>query len=145
MSVIIKFFTATDDTSAASSLVGGPHRDLAPVTCGNFDAMEAVVEWESLLTGRSFEALVASDEPRTVADPGDGGGPLLFAVSAALRGELAGASAARQAQIGALWVRERALEGDVFDPELVEDLLGELAALARAAGARGEGLYCWVA
>jgi hypothetical protein len=93
---------------------------------------------------RSFEALVASDEPHTVADPGEGG-PLLFVVSAALQGALTGASAACLAEVGELWIRERAAEGEEFDPEMVGELLSDLADLAGAADGRGHGLYCWTA
>ncbi|MFE3907570.1 hypothetical protein ACFXPY_47060 [Streptomyces sp. NPDC059153] len=104
-----------------------------------------MIEWESLLTGQSFEALVASDEPHTIADPGEEGGPLLFVISAALQGALAGASADRLAGVGEPWIQERAAEGEAFDPEMVGDLLSDLADLARSAEVRGHGLYCWMA
>ncbi|MFE4336634.1 hypothetical protein ACFRQM_47050 [Streptomyces sp. NPDC056831] len=144
MSVIIKF-TAPDDTSAASIVDSGPDGVFGSLTCGNFDASEAVIEWESLLTGRSFEALVASDEPHTVTDTGEEGSPLLFVISGALQGTLARASAARLAEVGELWVQERAAKGEVFDPEMVEELLSDLADLARTAGGRGDGVYRWTA
>ncbi|MGW3659041.1 hypothetical protein ACWD6R_26675 [Streptomyces sp. NPDC005151] len=144
MSISIKFFVAPDDTSAASSVDRGPDKVFGSLTCGNFDAAEAVIEWESLLTGQSFEALVASDEPHMVAEPGEEGGPLLFVVSAALQGALGGASVARLAEVGELWIQERATEGEVFDPEMVGELLGDLADLARIAEGRGHGLYCWM-
>ncbi|MER6517589.1 hypothetical protein ABT246_12080 [Streptomyces sp. NPDC001553] len=145
MSIIIKFFIAPDDFSAARVVDSGPAGVFGSLACGNFDASEAVIEWESLLTGQSFEALVAADEPRTVADPGDGDGPLLFVVSAALQGALAGASPARLAEVGGLWIQERAAEGEVFDPEMVGELLSDLADLARTAHGQGHGLYCWMA
>ncbi|MER5852874.1 hypothetical protein ACFC0C_38870 [Streptomyces sp. NPDC056178] len=145
MSIIIKYFIAPDDTSAASIVDSGPDGVFGSLSCGNFDAPEAVIEWESLLTGQSFEALVASDEPHTIADPGEEGGPLLFVISAALQGALAGASADRLAGVGELWIQERAAEGEAFDPEMVGDLLSDLADLARSAEVRGHGLYCWMA
>ncbi|MFG2887115.1 hypothetical protein ACGFYV_33325 [Streptomyces sp. NPDC048297] len=145
MSIIIKFFIAPDDTSAASSVDSGPDGVFGSLTCGNFDASEAVIEWESLLTGQSFEALVASDEPHTVADPGEEGGPLLFVVSDALQGALTAASTDRLAEVGKLWIQERAAEGEAFDPEMVGELLSDLADLARTADGRGHGLYCWMA
>ncbi|MGW7271977.1 hypothetical protein ACWGH5_15780 [Streptomyces sp. NPDC054864] len=144
MSIIIEFFIAPDDSSAASCVEGGPDGVFDSLTCGNFDASEAVIEWESLLTGQSFEALVASDEPRTVADPEEGDGPLLFSVSDALQGALTSASPGRRAEVGQLWIQERAAEGDTFGPEMVEELLGDLADLARTADRRGHGLYCWM-
>jgi hypothetical protein len=145
VSVIIKFFSSPDDASAASIVDSGPDSAFGSLNCGNFDASEAVIEWESLLTGQSFEALVASDGPHTVVDLGEEGGPLLFVVSAALQGALAGASAARLGEVGGLWIEERAAGGEAFDPEMVEELLGDLADLARTAEVRSHGLYCWMA
>jgi hypothetical protein len=145
VSIIVKFFLAPDDTSAASAVVSGPDGVLGSLTCGNFDASEAVVEWECLLTGQTFEALVAAGEPQSVTDLGEEGGPLLFVISNALRGALVGASTARLAEVGELWIQERAAEGESLDPEMVEELLSDLAGLARTAEVRGHGLYCWMA
>ncbi|MFD5781523.1 hypothetical protein [Streptomyces sp. NPDC126933] len=145
MSIIIKYFIAPDDTSAASIVESGPEGVFGSLSCGNFDASEAVIEWESLLTGQSFEALVASDEPHTIADPGEEDGPLLFVISSALQGALAGASADRLAGVGELWIQERATEGEAFDPEMAGELMSDLAGLARTAEAWGHGLYCWMA
>ncbi|GAB2828292.1 hypothetical protein GCM10027176_35590 [Actinoallomurus bryophytorum] len=145
MSIIIKFFVAPDDTSAAAIVDRGPTGLFESLDAGNFDAAEAVIEWEGIFTGRSFEALVSAGEPRMVADPGEDGGPVVFAASGALRGALAGAAPARLAEVGELWIQERAEEGEVFDPEMVGDLLGELANLARTAAGRGHSLYCWMA
>jgi hypothetical protein len=145
VSIIIRFFSAPDHTSAASSLDSGPDGNFGSLTCGNFDASEAVIEWESLLTGQSFEALIASDEPHTVADPGEEGGPLLFVVSAALQGALTGASTERLAEVGELWIQEQAAEGEAFDPKMVGRLLSDLADLARTADGQGHSLYCWMA
>ncbi|MCX4733779.1 hypothetical protein [Streptomyces sp. NBC_01363] len=120
MSIVITYFIAPDDTSAANIVGSGPDGVLGSLSCGNFDASEAVIEWESLLAGQSFEALVASDEPHTIADPGDEGGPLVFVISAALQGAPAGASADRLAGVGELWIQERAAEGEAFDPETAD-------------------------
>jgi hypothetical protein len=144
MSIIIEFFMAPDDTSAAGIVDRGPTGVFDSLAAGNFDATEAVIEWESIFTGQSFEALVSADEPRVVADPGDGDGPLVFAASSALQEALAGAAPARLAEIGELWIQERAEEGEVFDPEMVGGLMGDLADLARTAAARGHSLYCWM-
>ncbi|WP_329315029.1 hypothetical protein [Streptomyces sp. NBC_01262] len=56
-----------------------------------------------------------------------------------------GISVARLAEVGELWIQERAAEGEVFDPKMVGELLRDLADLARAAGGQGHGLYCWMA
>ncbi|WP_405524324.1 hypothetical protein [Streptomyces canus] len=138
MSIVIKFFIAPGDASAAGIADSGPDGVFGSLTCGNFDASEAVIEWESVLTGQSFEALVASGEPHTVTDTGDEGSPLLFVISGALQWTLAGASAARLVEVGEVWIQERAAEGEVFAPEMAAELLSDLADLARTADGRGQ-------
>jgi|EndMetStandDraft_8_1072994.scaffolds.fasta_scaffold174705_2 hypothetical protein len=145
MSIIIEFFTAPDDTAAAGIVDRGPTGAFGSLSCGNFDATEAVIEWESIFTGQSFETLVSADEPRMVVDPDEGDGPLVFVASGALQGALADAAPARLAEVGELWIAERAEDGEVFDPEMVGELLGDLADLARTARERGHSLYCWMA
>ena len=145
MSIIIEFFTAPDDTAAAGIVDRGPTGAFGSLSCGNFDATEAVIEWESIFTGQSFETLVSADEPRMVVYPDEGDGPLVFVASGALQGALADAAPARLAEVGELWIAERAEDGEVFDPEMVGELLGDLADLARTARERGHSLYCWMA
>ncbi|WP_405864054.1 hypothetical protein [Streptomyces sp. NBC_00005] len=52
---------------------------------------------------------------------------MLFAISGALQGTLAGASAARLAEVSELWIQKRAAKGEVFDPEVMAELLSALA------------------
>ncbi|MFF9337630.1 hypothetical protein [Streptomyces albogriseolus] len=73
MSVIVEFFAASDDVSAALALRAGPRRAFESLSFGNFDPEEAVVEWECLLAGGSFEELVDAGEPRLVAGQDDDG------------------------------------------------------------------------
>ncbi|MEW2484734.1 hypothetical protein [Streptomyces sp. NPDC048411] len=145
MSIIIKFFAAPDDEAAAAVVERGPDGVFESLVFGNFDIEEAMIEWESPFTGRRFEDLVAADEPRVVADPRDGEGPLVLVASAPLQDALATADQPRLAEVSELWVRERAVEGETFDPELATELLDELANLARTAGGRDARLYCWTA
>ncbi|MFJ8142351.1 hypothetical protein [Streptomyces sp. NPDC096013] len=71
--------------------------------------------------------------------------PLVLAVSGALRDALCTAVEHRLAEVGRLWVAERAAEGEVFDPEIVVWILSGLADLARAVREGDENLYRWVA
>ncbi|MFE7095885.1 hypothetical protein [Streptomyces erythrochromogenes] len=71
MSKLVEFFVAPDDVVAALVLRGVPGRALKSVSCGNLGPEEAVIEWESLFGGRSFEELVDADEPRIVAGQED--------------------------------------------------------------------------
>ncbi|MFD1660889.1 hypothetical protein ACFSL4_22455 [Streptomyces caeni] len=144
MSIIIKFFVASDHDAATAVVEGGPDGVFESLTCGNFDGEEALIEWESIFTGRSFEELVAADEPEVVADPGDGEGPLVLAASRDLQDALTGVDEHRLVEVSRLWAQERAADGEVFDQETVTGILRGLAALARAVGGREGRLYCWV-
>ncbi|WP_369387142.1 hypothetical protein AB5J72_05630 [Streptomyces sp. CG1] len=145
MSIAIKFFVAPDHDAAAAVVEGGPDGVFESLTFGNFDAEEALIEWESIFTGRSFEELVAADEPEFVADPGDGEGPVVLAASRSLQDALAAADEYRLVEVSRLWVAERAADGEVFDQEIAAWILSGVADLARAIGEQEEGLYCWTA
>ncbi|MFI1979083.1 MULTISPECIES: hypothetical protein [Streptomyces] len=86
MGIIVKFFVAPDDTSASLALRTGPGRAFESLSFGNFDPEEAVLEWECLLAGGSFEELVEAGEPRIVA--GFDGGCVVFAISPRLSAAL---------------------------------------------------------
>ncbi|WP_189316594.1 hypothetical protein [Streptomyces brasiliensis] len=145
MSVIIKFFVAPEDEAAAAVVERGPDGVFESLACGNFDIEEALIEWESIFTGRRFEVLAAADEPRVVADPDEGEGPMVLAASAPLQDALTAADQPRLAEVSQLWVRERAAEDKTLDQELATKLLENLAHLARTAGGRDARLYCWMA
>ncbi|MGE7440023.1 MULTISPECIES: hypothetical protein [Kitasatospora] len=145
MSIIIKFFAAPDRDAAAAVVEGGPDGVFDSLMYGNFDAEEALIEWESLFTGRSFEELVEADVPDVVADPGDGEGPLVLVVSLALQDALAAADGPRLTEVSWQWVQERAEDGEVFAPETAAWILTGLAELARTIGDREDRLYCWMA
>ncbi|MFG2866715.1 hypothetical protein [Streptomyces sp. NPDC048338] len=94
MSIIVKFFVAPDDTSASLALQSGPGRAFESLSFGNFDPEEAVVEWECLLTGGTFEELVEAGEPRIVAGQGSDR-CVVFALSPRLSTALADATHSR--------------------------------------------------
>ncbi|MGX1542245.1 hypothetical protein [Streptomyces adustus] len=145
MSIVIKFFVAPDHEAAAAVAEGGPDGVFESLTFGNFDVEEALIEWEGIFTGRSFEEVLDDDVPETVADPDDGEGPLVLAVSRTFRDALCTADEHRLAEVSRLWVAEQAADGKVFDPEIAVWILSGLADLARAVGGGDENLYCWVA
>ncbi|MFF3871373.1 hypothetical protein [Streptomyces sp. NPDC001978] len=145
MSIIIKFFVAPSHEAAAAVVDCGPDEAFRSLSYGNFDAEEAQIEWEGIFTGRSFEELVAADEPEVVADPGDGDGPVLFAVPQALQDALAAADQSKLVEAARLWVRERAADAEVFDEEIATEILSDLARLAHGVEGRDHRLYCWTA
>jgi hypothetical protein len=142
VSIIIEFFVAPDDAAAAGVLDAGPEGVFESVPFGNFVAATAVIEWESVLTGRSLADLVALGMPRIVADAGDGSLCLVFAVSSALRVELATADDARLDGVASEWVRRDADNGGAFDPEMARLILEDVADLARLAAQEGHEVYC---
>ncbi|MFF9839320.1 hypothetical protein [Streptomyces sp. NPDC013740] len=144
MSIIVRFFAAPDDTSASLALQTGPGRAFESLSFGNFDPEEAVVEWECLLTGSSFEELVEAGEPRVVAGQ-DNDGCVVFAISPRLSTALADATHSRLSNIAASWTQLRAEDGEVIDTEIADAIVGDLAALASSARRQGQSVYCWIA
>ncbi|MEU5656808.1 hypothetical protein ABZ802_14450 [Streptomyces sp. NPDC047737] len=144
MSTIIEFFAAPDDASAARVLRTGPHRVFASLSFGNFDPEEAVIEWECLLAGGSFEELVDAGEPRFVAGQDDDG-CVVFAISTRLAAALTGAERSVVQDAAAAWSLRRAEDGDVLDADIASVILGDLTDLVSSARAQGHGVYCWTA
>ncbi|MGW3360801.1 hypothetical protein ACWDFL_36325 [Streptomyces bungoensis] len=123
----MKFFVAPDDTSAALTLQTGPARAFEVLSFGNFDPEEAVVEWECLLAGGSFEEVVGAGEPRIVAGQ-DNGGCVVFALSPRLSTALADAEQSRLGDVAAAWAQSRAADGEVIDTAVADAIVGDLAA-----------------
>ncbi|OCC07929.1 hypothetical protein [Streptomyces sp. PTY087I2] len=144
MSIIVEFFVAPDDTAAALALRNGPGEACESLSLGNFDPVGAVVEWQSLLTDRSFEDLVDAGEPRVVVAQDDGG-CFVFALSPDLFTALAQAEQPTLRDAAASWVQLRAEEGEIIDTDIAGAIVGDLAALAGSARRQGQGVYCWVA
>jgi hypothetical protein len=67
MSSIIKFFVARDDAAAAAVAVDGPPSTLEPAEYGNFDVFSTIEEWQSILTDRDLEEVIAEGGPDVVS------------------------------------------------------------------------------
>lgn len=145
VSIVIKFFVAPSREAAAAVAAGGPDRTFNSLVYGNFDAEEALIEWESIFTGRSFEELVAADEPEAVADSDGEEGPMVFAASKDLQDALASADQSRLVEVSLLWIQQRAADGGAVDQEIATEILSDLARLARGIDGRDHRLYCWMA
>ncbi len=138
----MKFFVAPDDTSAALALKTGPGQAFESLSFGNFDPVGAVIEWECLLAGASFEELVDAGEPRIVAGQD---GCVVFAISPRLSTALTDAGHPGLRDIAASWAQLRAEDGEAIDAEIAEAIVGELAGLVSSARRQDHGVYCWVA
>ncbi|MER7175507.1 hypothetical protein [Streptomyces mesophilus] len=144
MSIIVEFFVAPDDTTASLALRAGPGRGFESLLVGNFDPVVAVVEWECLLAGGSFEELVGAGEPRIVAARDNGGG-IVLAISPRLSTALADATHSRLSDVASSWTQLRAEEGEVIPTEIAEAIVGDLAALVSSARRQNQSVYCRVA
>ncbi|MEH0530205.1 hypothetical protein QBA75_25140 [Streptomyces stelliscabiei] len=144
MSTIVEFFLAPDDTAAGAVVPTGPRGAYESLSFGNFDPEEAVIAWECLLTGSTFEELVEAGEPRVVADRDDGECVVLV-VSPRLSAALADAGREALRDVAVAWSGLRAADGEVIDAETAELIVGDVAALVGDGRRRGLGGYCWVA
>ncbi len=81
VSRIITFFTAPGHEAASAVVATGPAGIFGHVAWVNFDPEDAMIIWESVLTGRSCDELLGTDEPETVADPDEGQGPVVLTAS----------------------------------------------------------------
>lgn len=144
VSIVVEFFAAADDVSAALVLRAGPRRAFESLSFGDFDPEVAVVEWECLLSGGSYEELVEAGEPRLVAGQDDDG-CVVFAVSPRLSAVLAGAERSELEDAAVAWSLQRAEDGEVIGTETAIVILGDLAAFVGSARRRGRNVCCWVA
>ncbi|WP_329375898.1 hypothetical protein OG625_00765 [Streptomyces sp. NBC_01351] len=144
VSTIVKFFVAPDDEKAALVVGAGPGPAFECLSLGNFDVEEAVIEWECLFFGGSFEELLGAGEPRIVADEDDDG-CIVFAFSDRLVDALATAEPSRLHEIAVAWARQREEDGEDIAPAVAGEMVEGLGTLARGRADHDHGLYCWVA
>ncbi|GII88918.1 hypothetical protein Ssi03_69080 [Sphaerisporangium siamense] len=139
MNKIVDFFVTTRP-NAAGVLGSGPLRSFPTASSGDFDAEEALLDWESHLTGRSFDDLAEDDLPETVAD---GGNAVVLALSDTLVSALRAASDPRIEELAQWWAEEKARDGFALDPFTALDTLRRLTDLIRRKRSPGESVYCW--
>lgn len=140
MSEFIAFFAAPGDRAAARVRRRGPAPAGHPhVSATGFDADDAVVTWENVLTGRDRPHEATPGDPRMVAEF-QNDGSAVFQLSADLAGRLAALGPDDTARLATAWC---AAEPDLPAAAAVDVLLG-VAGLARTAAGSGARLYCWV-
>lgn len=98
-------------------------------------------DWESRLTGRTFEELVEEDVPEVVAESEDG--IEIFELSEALLGSLSAASSPEVRELAQWWVDEKAANGTRIEFPIALRILEELVGLIRQERAPEENVYCW--
>jgi hypothetical protein len=167
MGVLFDYFSAASDEVAASTidLVGGPGAPLAGSlqpgmanvhqtgASGGapFDTVDAkgidpaVQLWtlEALLTSRDYDQIAAgprAGKALVIRDEGEG---VVVTLTDELQDALAAADDAQLASVAVPWSQTEEFWGQ-DDPQMLAELLHELAELARRARSRDERLYCWI-
>ncbi|WP_157606488.1 hypothetical protein [Saccharomonospora cyanea] len=141
MSTVVKFFVATNE-SAVDALAFGPDSSSRGLFFGNFDAEEALLDWESHLTGVSFGSLLAAGFPEVVAEDGEGASVLLL--SERLVDSLAAASDSEVSELARWWVGEKAVDGTKVELPVASVILRSLVDLTREEREPRTRVYCWV-
>ena len=144
MSIIVEYFIAPDDATAADVLVGGPEDVFPTMSCGNFFADAAAAEWEAILLGRVAGEFEAAGGPRVVAEAGSDSLAMVFAVSSRLQTALGGANRDALTAVARRWIQEYGGNYPSFEPDTACEILWELADLARSANDQRQVLYCWM-
>jgi hypothetical protein len=108
-----------------------------------FLASSALLEWETILTGRdpkgqaqTSRLVVADDRPRSSSK--------IFAASAELRAALAAADLGRLSEVADQWVEQYGGRHGSFEAGEVRKILYEMSGLARSADAERVGVYFWM-
>lgn len=144
MSEYIEFFVAPNDKKARAVHVKGPKRSYKTVPGSWFEADDAIVLWENLLTGRLRKHEATIDDPRTVADMVNDGSAV-FALSDELVACLVRADLPRLWDVAETWRAEVLRDEGDIDVDTALGILVGVAGLARETVQWGGGVYCWVA
>jgi hypothetical protein len=144
MSIPIRFFSTSDDTSAAEVLGRDPESAQETMVRGHFLVSSAMTEWETILTGRSPEGHAQAAAPRVVADDRPRSSSKVFAAPPGLRVALATADHARLTEVAQQWMDQYGGQHGNFEPSDVRTILYEMSRLARMADAEREGVYFWM-
>lgn len=142
MSSIVRFFVASP-ADAAGSLAHGPGASLRSVDLGNFDAEEALLDWEAHLTGSTFDDLLDRNIPEILAEEEDGA--IVFLLSADLLGKLASLSDTQIDEMANWWSGKKAQDGFPIDVSVARQILQGLIRLIREERSPEQHVYCWTA
>ncbi|MFC8668628.1 hypothetical protein [Streptomyces sp. NPDC057199] len=130
-----EFFLAADDASTARV---GPRKrhDFPAVPCDGIYPDDAVLSWETLLTG-------APASPLRDVVPMANDGFTVFAVPEPLCTALASAEREQLRTTGVAWAESASEPDNEISPDGAVDLLERLSVLAGRRAERGLSLYCW--
>ncbi|MFC9693891.1 hypothetical protein ACFTSF_35385 [Kribbella sp. NPDC056951] len=144
MGVLFEYFAAKSDAEAAAviDLVGGPGSlEMDSLSVSGIEPVVQLGTLEALLTNHPYDEV--ANDPRNghaVAVRGNGE-RLVLTITDSLATALARASAEDLQRVAVPWSETEEFWGTA-DPDVLADVLVDLAALARRAD--GNRLYCWV-
>ncbi|MDL4773164.1 hypothetical protein [Actinomadura xylanilytica] len=146
--MIIEYYIAKDDAEAAcvEPGMGGPERQgFDTLSAKSIDPCVALGTLESILTGRSFDEILADPRQCGSLDDSEEMGVVeasAVTVTDTLRDALASANVPRLQDVAKVWADTDELSG-VVTPEVLGDFLKMFSDFAHGAVEKGERLYCW--
>ncbi|HEX3787490.1 MAG TPA: hypothetical protein VHW44_06480 [Pseudonocardiaceae bacterium] len=148
MGVLFSYFAATSDDVAAAviDLPSGPGAGstvLATIEVADVDPVVQLGTLESLLTGAGYSEVIGKPRQGHPLAVRDGGECLVLTITDELRDALATASNTALHTVAGRWAATDEFGGQA-EPEMLVDILQELAGLARSARAGTGKLYCWL-
>jgi hypothetical protein len=139
MSSVVEFFIAPEG-EALRALEIGPQLSWRTFRCGNFDALQAIVNWESWFTGESFASLLEGGIPSIVAEDEDG--VLVWQLSDALIADLASARPENIQLLAIWWSEEKTIGRLKIEEEVALRIINAVSGLARQAEEARANVYC---
>lgn len=150
MGLLTDYFSAASDELALTTLrTDGPLHAEPPFTTVELKGIEPSVTLARLaqaLTGADYETVTADpdwDRPLIEYDEDDEVEQYVSGVAEKLRLTLTQADDVRLAEAAVQWAQAEEF-GGFADPDVLTEIVKELAGLARHATEQGERLYCWV-
>jgi hypothetical protein len=144
VSIPLRFFSTSDDASAAEALGRDPESVMETAARDRFLPSSAMTEWETLLTGRGPEGHAHAPRPRVVADDWPRSSSKIFLASPELRVALAAADHGSLTETADQWICQYGVHYGSFDPAEVRKILYEMSGLVRSANAERAGVYFWM-
>jgi hypothetical protein len=137
---MVRFFRAPARTAVADWNDAGVLADHL-FECGNFDAEEAILEWESMASGMTVEELLANNIPE-ISWEGESGS-FIMEIPIATSSWLLRASEGDIGELASFWSRNTERYGQKISQENAISIIREVGRLVAEARRDGEAVYCW--
>ncbi|MEV4615517.1 hypothetical protein AB0K43_23445 [Kitasatospora sp. NPDC049258] len=149
MSIYYGYYAATDDAHAAEAV---EHETLEEMGAGHdqlvltgLDPEIHIPALDTLISGRSAEAVEADPPYGPLLNSSDDGGTVCHPFTDAFRDALAGLDPEKVPAVAVDWAASAVFEDRNPGADMLAQVLTELAGLARDAAGRGDRLYYWIA